>query len=715
MSGQRALPPDDVRVPPDRHQPSTLRVRLTVAAVGVLSLASLGAVIVGSAGSTPVVAASKAVTAVPTSEPSDDVDLSSAPPSDPPTGLGDDAALDELAQSCHDGDLLACDHLYLQSPVDSDYEDYGDTCAGRQDAGTENYCALGTGVTPGPETEPSGEPVPPEGLGSDPDLDALAQTCYAGDMDACDQLYAEAAAGSDYEIYGDTCAGRQPENTGQYCRDLDNVVPGTGVEPTTTAIDDTTITAIDDTTTTELDDTTTTELDDTTTTELDDTTTTELDDTTTGEPVPPEGLGSDPELDALAQSCYAGDMDACDDLYFESELGSDYQVYGDTCAGRQPEGTGTVCTDLETVVPGTGVEPTTTAIDVTTTEFEVTTTTVFDGPATTAPEFTTTVPGAPTTTPGIDTTQPALPGTVPPPTQEPTGLGTDPALDALAESCFDGDLAACDDLFRTAPPDTPYRAYGDTCAGRQPENTGIWCTDAFGDDTTTSVVGDTTTSVVGDTSTTPVTTAPPVPTPPPLEPTTTLPGTSLPVPTDPLGPTTTVPGVIPPPTLEPTGLGDDPNLDALAQRCYDGNMEACDDLWEQSIPDSAYRNYGDTCAGRQPPNTGVFCVVAFPPGGATPTTTLPGETVPATSLPGPAPSGDIPPASQQPTGLGDDPNLDALAQSCYDGDMQACDDLFDQAPVGSAYFEYGDTCAGRQPAKTFNYCRVTFPSDPRRP
>ena len=75
--------------------------------------------------------------------------------------------------------------------------------------------------------------------------------------------------------------------------------------------------------------------------------------------MPPEGLGTDPELDALAQSCYAGDMEACDELYGSAESGSAYQVYGDTCAGRQPENTGRFCTLLEDPVPGTGVVPTT--------------------------------------------------------------------------------------------------------------------------------------------------------------------------------------------------------------------------------------------------------------------------------------------------------------------------------------------------------------------
>jgi hypothetical protein len=59
--------------------------------------------------------------------------------------------------------------------------------------------------------------------------------------------------------------------------------------------------------------------------------------------VPPTGLGSDAALDAQARDCYDGDMTACDDLFFASDVGSRYERYADTCAGRQPEGTGELC------------------------------------------------------------------------------------------------------------------------------------------------------------------------------------------------------------------------------------------------------------------------------------------------------------------------------------------------------------------------------------
>lgn len=44
--------------------------------------------------------------------------------------------------------------------------------------------------------------------------------------------------------------------------------------------------------------------------------------------------GDDPVLDALWDRCVDGDGQACDDLYFESPLGSDYERFGDTCGDR---------------------------------------------------------------------------------------------------------------------------------------------------------------------------------------------------------------------------------------------------------------------------------------------------------------------------------------------------------------------------------------------
>ena len=60
----------------------------------------------------------------------------------------------------------------------------------------------------------------------------------------------------------------------------------------------------------------------------------------------------------------------------------------------------------------------------------------------------------------------------------------------------------------------------------------------------------------------------------------------------------------------------------------------------------------------------------------------------------------------------DDPVLDQYAQSCYDGDMTACDTLYNESEVGSDYETYGGTCAGRQPPTNSDvvYCTDAFPS-----
>lgn len=81
---------------------------------------------------------------------------------------------------------------------------------------------------------------------------------------------------------------------------------------------------------------------------------------------------------------------------------------------------------------------------------------------------------------------------------------------------------------------------------------------------------------------------------------------SAPAPTDERG--------IPIATVPPDGLGDDPDLDDLAQECYDGAMDSCDRLYEEAQLDSLYGLYGGTCAGRQDVSDAdtLFCADAFP-------------------------------------------------------------------------------------------------------
>ncbi|MEM7276003.1 MAG: hypothetical protein AAF547_23210 [Actinomycetota bacterium] len=49
----------------------------------------------------------------------------------------------------------------------------------------------------------------------------------------------------------------------------------------------------------------------------------------------------------------------------------------------------------------------------------------------------------------------------------------------------------------------------------------------------------------------------------------------------------------------------------------------------------------------------------------------------------------------QPSTFGDDPTLDGLWTSCEAGSGAACDELFETAPVGTEYEEFGVSCGGR--------------------
>jgi len=64
-----------------------------------------------------------------------------------------------------------------------------------------------------------------------------------------------------------------------------------------------------------------------------------------------------------------------------------------------------------------------------------------------------------------------------------------------------------------------------------------------------------------------------------------------------------------------------------------------------------------------------------------------------------------------PTG---DTQFDGLAQSCFEGSMPSCDELYNETPAGSDYEEYGDTCGGRWPTSARPSCTEVI-SDPLPP
>lgn len=231
--------------------------------------------------------------------------------SDPATpeagGYGSDAVLDALWDDCAAGDPVACDTLYVESPVGSEYESFGATCGDRTDGSAwcvDEFpatgddlgalwaaCAAGDweacdtlyieapegsedewfGATCGGLSDGSRWCVDEfggaGGYGDEAYLDDLWDACSFGDWEACDQLYLESPAGSEYEAFGATCGNRTDGSL--WCVDE----------------------ALGD----------------------------------------PATYGDDPDLDALWDACAAGDWGACDELYGVAPIGSEYETYGATC------------------------------------------------------------------------------------------------------------------------------------------------------------------------------------------------------------------------------------------------------------------------------------------------------------------------------------------------------------------------------------------------
>lgn len=173
----------------------------------------------------------------------------------------------ELRASCAEGAMAACDDLYWGSPVHSDDEAFGATCAGRRAAGSPGSCVDAADGSAIPLT-----------YGDDPVLDELWDSCEAGELDSCDDLYSQSPGDSEYLAFGGSCGNRG--NDSRWC---------------------------------------------------------------VNQP------GDDPELDGLYDACTAGDWESCDTLYRMSRPGSVYEDYGDTC-GNRTDG-GQWCTDVPGLDP----------------------------------------------------------------------------------------------------------------------------------------------------------------------------------------------------------------------------------------------------------------------------------------------------------------------------------------------------------------------------
>ena len=120
--------------------------------------------------------------------------------------------------------------------------------------------------------------------------------------------------------------------------------------------------------------------------------------------------------------------------------------------------------------------------------------------------------------------------------------------------------------------------------------------------------------------------------------------------------------------------GSDPALDTLYDSCKGGNNADCDSLYWRAPLGSEYEEYGRGCAGRGRPDGSVSCEGS---GGS------------SSSSSSSSSSGSTPDA------YGSDPELDRLYDTCKGGNNADCDSLYLQAPLGSDYEEFGQTCGGR--------------------
>jgi hypothetical protein len=368
----------------------------------------------------------------------------------PPSERGQDPRLDVLWEECAGGDLSACDDLYRESPVGSDYERFGDTCGNRTEGGA--WCS-----------EVSEEPL---GYGDDPYFDALWEACAEGDMTACDTLYVEAPIGSEYEEFGYTC-GMEADGT-EWCVEA-FPASGSSLEALYGECDAENWEACDRLFI-----------------EAPPGSEYEQFGATCGnrtdgmrwcvaEFSDADAYGSDPYFDALWDACAAGSMAACDALYLESPVGSEYEEFGATC-GNQTDGIEWCVLSMAGEVADYGDDPYLDALwDACADEdWEACDQLFAESPLGSVYEEFGATCGYQTD--GTEWCADLFGGSG----IFPYTYGDDAYLDGLWDDCTAGDWDACDLLYSDSPVGSEYETYGETC-GFLTDGT-EWCADVFGQD-----------------------------------------------------------------------------------------------------------------------------------------------------------------------------------------------------------------------------------------
>ena len=248
-----------------------------------------------------------------------------------------------------------------------------------------------------------------------------------------------------------------------------------------------------------------------------------------------------------------------------------------------------------------------------------------------------TTPIAGPTTPG--------PSTSPTPSAEEGEYGSDSELDALWDSCAGGDMEACDDLWLASPWDSGYYDFAVTCGGLETESMSGQCEirdrKAYGDDPAMDALWDSCATGVWEDCDALASNVPS--------------GSEYYEFAYSCGNTETNPGYAGCLAIHVFGYGDDPELDQLYDWCKEGDLGECDNLYRAAPYGTDYRHFGETC-GATRPNVYGSC------------------------------------DDDGNDEYGEDRTLDALWDECAAGDTWKCRVLYVDAPYGSEYAEWGDTC-----------------------
>ena len=197
------------------------------------------------------------------------------------------------------------------------------------------------------------------------------------------------------------------------------------------------------------------------------------------ESAPPEqtflndAYGDDPYLDSLYDACADGDLVACDDLYWSTPPGSEYETFAASCGSTDERFLAGNCVAGVEQLWAYGDDAYLDSLyDACAAGSTLTCDTLYwsSAPDSEYNDFAASC-GETIETFSAGNCSSGL---------QATAYGDDPYLDSLYDACADGDMLACDDLYGWAPFGSDYEAFARICGGRRTEAWVEACVTEFG-------------------------------------------------------------------------------------------------------------------------------------------------------------------------------------------------------------------------------------------